>query len=503
MGSVRLVDPSGGPERAVADGALWYGGLSWSPDGASLAFSRSDGDGGANIVTLDVDGIDERQVTDLRGWATEPSWSPDGQLIAFSHYDQRGTERDHNGTRYASVVGALSGTPLEHAAVCRPIGRTSGTTAGFPLPDWAPSARGTVRVAVLFMDFPDAQATHTTEEEAARGLDWAEEYLERSSYRKLDVEFVPHHEWLRADEEWADYLADTPSGKKLARGTGEHAVALADADFDFSSINAVMTVFPSTHFDASGNAGGTVSADGVTVPHSRINVDPRDEPAQLLSDVGDWHFWGSTAAHELVHNLGLLDLYPFSASAHQRPEPPDGHGWVLTEWGLMGLRAYYLAKDIDHQTYVPVEMLAWHRWQLGWLNERQVHCVTDETAAVTLAPVARTGGAVAMAAVPINRYEVIVIESRRDIGYDRYDGGGHGWRAYYPNLAEEGVLVYTVDTLVDSGDLPVLIAGDNGNGQVESFPVLQPGESVTIAGYTITVTADSGDTHTVHITRNA
>ncbi len=150
-------------------------------------------------------------------------------------------------------------------------------------------------------------------------------------------------------------------------------------------------------------------------------------------------------------------------------------------------------------------MLAWSRWQLGWLHERQAACVIDDEATVTLAPIARTGGAVAMAAVPIDHRRVIVIESRRRIGYDRDttytwpDGGSARWRA----LLEEGVLVYTVDTIVGSGQLPVKIAGDAGNGQVEDYPVLQPGESATVFGYTITVTADDGDTHTVSITRSS
>ena len=59
--------------------------------------------------------------------------------------------------------------------------------------------------------------------------------------------------------------------------------------------------------------------------------------------------------------------------------------------------------------------------------------------------------------------------------------------------------MYTVDSLRGSGQLPLRIVGDNGNLEVEDFPVLGPGDSVTVAGYTITVTADDGDTHTVSI----
>ena len=66
-------------------------------------------------------------------------------------------------------------------------------------------------------------------------------------------------------------------------------------------------------------------------------------------------------------------------------------------------------------------------------------------------------------------------------------------------LLEEGVLVYTVDSRIDNGQLPIKIAGDTGNSQVDGFPTLQAGESVAVAGYTITVTDDDGDTHSVQI----
>lgn len=150
-------------------------------------------------------------------------------------------------------------------------------------------------------------------------------------------------------------------------------------------------------------------------------------------------------------------------------------------------------------------MLAWSRWQLGWLSETQVSCVTDDKATVRLGPVASPGAETAMAAIPLNSHEVIVIESRRQIGYDAPDGyvASSGATTEFPTLITPGVVVYTVDSFVESGKLPVKFAGDSGNGQVNDFPVLELGESVTLRGYTITVTADDGDTHTVSMTRKS
>ncbi|MCY3608367.1 MAG: cell wall-binding repeat-containing protein [Acidimicrobiaceae bacterium] len=505
--------------RPVSGGALWNGGLSWSPDGTRLAFSNADSDGGADVVVAPVDGIGERQLTDLPGWSMLPRWSPDGASIAFTHFDQTSAERDVNGARFASVVGAEAGEPLAWAAACRPRG-VRHTTAGFPLPDWAPSSTGSFRVAVLFIDFPDAQAEHSPQEEADSSLAWAEEYLEAASYGKLDVEFVPHYTWQRSEQSHTHYHEPSSTGRvRVSRAASQEAVTLADAEFDFSDVDTVMTVLPRTHFH-SGSAGGFVSADDADVRQVRVNSHPSDEP-RAFADVSDW---GSTAAHELAHALGLLDMYPFDRSLHELPEAPSGQAWINADFGLMHLDSYFLSAHDDPRRRVvwrhrdgrvdtgyagvlnPREMLAWSRWQLSWLDPDQAQCVTESSATVTLSPAARPGDAVAMAAIPVNQRQVIVVESRRELGYDRAVEYAYtefdGWQTEFPSLIEEGVLVYTVDALFGAGELPVKIAGDSGNGIVDDFPVLQAGESVTLHGYTVTVTADDGDTHTVSITRN-
>ncbi len=497
-GFVTVSDTGGSNERRIHAAVYFDGGLSWSPDGTRIAFVRGDRSR-TSVVIADIDGPDDEVVVDEGLLTLAPRWSPDGQRIAFHTIDDEGKHR-------AYVVGA-SGEPSGVARHCRPRG-VGGVTAGFPLPEWAPSPVGTVRIGVLFMDFPDAQAAHTTEQEAARGLPWAKEYLESASYGKLDVEFVPHHQWLRAPKRYADYDEDS-----VLDGISRDAVDLVDAEIDFSGFDSLAVVLPSTHFSG-GVAGGSIEADGVSMRRHINNSWLRDEPVEPTD-------WGDVAAHELVHNLGLLDMYPYDSAAHEQPASPRGQEWIPVSFGLMELNAYFLTEASlllrrTTRTYpdgdwewrqverlLPIEMLAWSRWQLGWLHEHQIQCVTGGTATVTLAPISSADDAVAMAAVPIDQRRVIVIESRRQLGYDRgrevtWQRGGTG---RLQALIEEGVLVYAVDSFVGSGELPVKIAGDSGDGQVDDFPVLGPGESVTLHGYTIT--ADDGDAHTVLITRNS
>ncbi|WP_419853351.1 cell wall-binding repeat-containing protein [Candidatus Poriferisodalis sp.] len=509
-GYLVVSDVDGDNARRVHAAVYFDGGLSWSPDGERIAFVRGDGNRTA-IVVADVDGPDEEVIYDEGLRTLAPRWSPDGQRIAFHTIDTDGKHR-------AYVTGA-SGQPAMLAADCRPRG-VSGVTAGFPLPRWAVSATGTLRVAVLFMDFSDAEAAHTTAEEAEQGLPYVEHYLESVSYGQLDVELVPHHAWLRSEREFGSFIQTNQlSNQAVTSAAIGHAMELAAPSFDFADIDTVMVVLASSHFAGGGFAHASFSSASGTWPSTLINSVHRGAE-------GAPQEWGSVASHELVHNLGLADLYSYGRVFADR-EAPDGKWWIASEWGRMNMWAYFLVDENDprlaHDWTYPdgavstayrhhlriEEMLAWSRWQLGWLSDAQVSCLSDtdpgETVSVTLAPVAEPDDGMVMAAVPLNAREMIVIESRRKLGYDaggHYEAADSGAVTTFPRLITEGVLVYTVDSLRSSGQLPLRVAGDNGDLEVDDFPVLEPGESVTLRGYTITVTADDGDTHAVSITRD-
>ena len=402
-------------------------------------------------------------------------------------------------------------TAAANAAECRPRG-TEYTTAGFPLPRVAAPSIGTMRVAVLFMDFPDVRATYSTREEAALGLPYAEEYLEAASYGRIDVEFVPLHGWLRAELSFEDYLQHFAIGESRVAPSDE-AIRLADPSFDFTGFHAVMTVLPSSRFQAGNHTIGLVHTDEKAIRlMAEVNTAALDEPRDPAP-------WGPVAAHELGHSLGLSDLYPYDSSRYELPDAPTGRIWVRSEFGLMGLNTAFAAHPEDgrieitgrytygrrvtgHTFYLDAaEMLAWSRWQLGWLDESQVLCLTADRSRVMLSPVADPGDAAVMAAVPLSDTEVLVVEVRVKVGYDagrerRHDDGAI---ITVPTLATEGVLVYTVDASLGSGQLPVRIAGDAGNGQVDDYPILTRGDQVVLRGYRITLVSDRGGTYIVAI----
>ena len=348
--------------------------------------------------------------------------------------------------------------------MCKPYDpHFGGTTAGFPLPPWAAPSTGTVRVAVIFLDFPDAVAEHTTRREADDNLAFAERYLETSSYGQLDIEFVRLHRWLRAEhnhDHYSSAQASAGRGLEIGRVINEEAVRLADPHFDFTGHDILLVVMPSTRFH-SANAGGSTRTQEGTIVTSRIGTALSDEPRPRPL------WWSYTAPHEIAHNLGLLDMYPYDTSRHVLPA---GEQWAASRFGLMALEALY--PRTRGERISAREMLAWSRWQLGWLDPSQIRCVTEPDTTVTLNPIALDpGDATAMAAIPLSQSEVIVIESRRQLGYDV------GFNASLPT---EGVLVYTVNATLGTGDLPVKVAGDTGNGLIDHYPILTVGQSVTI-----------------------
>jgi hypothetical protein len=130
--TIRLVKPDGTGQRVVRESPdIGFGRVSWSPDGAWMAFS------GANtqlsysgILVMSVDGSGIEKIT--AGYDGFPSWSRDGSRIAFQR-------------RYAVTEDGVTQT-WHHIHVVDPSGANDiqltqgvGTSALFNLtPTWSP-----------------------------------------------------------------------------------------------------------------------------------------------------------------------------------------------------------------------------------------------------------------------------------------------------------------------------------------------------------------------------
>jgi M6 family metalloprotease-like protein len=327
---------------------------------------------------------------------------------------------------------------------------------GFPVIADRLRSTGNVRAAVLFADFEDAPASLTPEQLLAMVDPGAEEFYATFSYRKMQFEFVPHPVWLRLPGPASSYDNTTFEGEKAILQT---AADLADADFDFSDMDMLIVLTdPNTTPFAYGPAFtggehygyGGIDVDGATINNGTVSGQ-------------DLNYWGYTwLNHETGHLLGLADLYLYGV---------DDYLQYVQEWSTMGL--------INGQGQ---EFFGWERWQLGWLDSGQVACL-PEGGATTLTAIETEGGT-KIAVVPVSESLAVVVESRRDIGFDN-------------RLPEGGALVYTIDSSIASGEGPLRVQPEGSD--LMSAP-LASGESLTVAGITVTVTASDELTDTVQIT---
>ena len=513
-GTMWIMDTDGRNPRhiPVANASRGY---SWSPDGTALAYvSREwlndpDVDGGVviqnGITIISLDGQSTAHAVTYSGppvsdtsmgtftLVRTPQWAPDGRSILF----ERNTHQGDMWRTYVVPVPDLA--ILEVATDCRPTG-SPYESVGFPRPRGHPSTVGTLRVAVLFMDFPDARAAYSTEEELARGdLATTEEFIESVSYGRLDVEFFPLHRWLRApsNSEAYSFYDDSIKDAEIS----EVAVSLASRDVDFGEIDAIVTILPSSHFVGARTVGRVrVGTEDERRIASVVNISPAESRPRE---------WGRYLVPLSLQWFGVPYLGDYGAlgapdSQVERPRLPAGHHWHHLRIGTQGLSASFPSPSTAFYGDF-WEPPGWTRWQLDWIRSSQIACVNQPEATVELSPLAGTGEGTVMAAVPAAHNAIIVIESRRRIGYDSLSRAHRDAVAaglLHPDLVGDRVLVYTVDPTLRGGRRPIKFVTDNGFGYLDRYPFLTVGESVSVAGYTITVVADDGDAHAVSIAKS-
>lgn len=340
-------------------------------------------------------------------------------------------------------------------------------------------------MAVLFADFPDAAGSQTTESLYDLNVPGAEEYLERMSGGALDLQFEPLHRWLRMSGQHASY-GFSGSGQTGAAltfldhlGYIQEAIGVADPDFDFAGISSVLVIADpnadSMHSPAftPNSAFWGVRADGEFI-------------TSAVTRGGDWYGVGTieaspyVVAHEMGHALGLSDLYEIGAP-HPALHEPVGN------FGIMGLIVGRAGGSLGGQMdpLVGNEMLAWHRWQLGWLADERVACIDAAQASLDLSPMASSTG-IGAAVVPVGEFKVVVVENRRRVGYDLH-------------LQQEGVLVYTIDTTRLTGSAPIVVQGSYSGDWPDSAVLLQPGESIVVEGLSISVVSRSAEADLVTV----
>ena len=169
-------------------------------------------------------------------------------------------------------------------------------------------------------------------------------------------------------------------------------------------------------------------------------------------------------SHELGHALGLPDLYRFASGQD-----------VVGSFDLMGGPSYRGA----------IELTAWHKWELGFLEDSQILCLKDPASVrYWISPVSAGSRRYEALIIPTSATTAVVIESRRK---ERFDKDAE----ILPSTG--GLLIYTVDTAFLSGMGPLRVLRKASSTQPTFYDaILGAGEELQVGSFLIK-NIESGD----------
>ncbi|MEU2023028.1 M6 family metalloprotease domain-containing protein [Streptomyces sp. NPDC016469] len=305
---------------------------------------------------------------------------------------------------------ALPRTPAHHSLG---VDRWNGA---YPRPGHALDA------VMVFLSFPDARPATTPAELTSDYFPATTQFFQRASYGKFTLRPHPQREWIRMPKPstWYGIQRDWAGDRRSAYL--RDAIRVADERIDFSRYDIVYLVAdpdaPGVDSDATKvvNFDRPLHADGTDIRRV-VTVFEQHPPDH------------NVLAHETGHVFDLPDLY------HR---PTDGKGdWdtYVGDWDVMGSQ-FGLAPDL----------FGWHKWKLGWLDDRQVVCVQSDRV-VTLEPMADVpvpGASLGtrLAVIRTGEGSAVAVEARGSTGNDL-------------STCAEGVLLYRVRNETPSGGGPV------------------------------------------------
>lgn len=385
-----------------------------------------------------------------------------------------------------ALTTALVLIPVKASVADEPAAPMSGPCAvtrgaGF---DEGPAGAGSVRpegrkkAAMLMVDFPDIPAAGSARHRSSFFSGFGDAYLDRSSYGRYQLDLEPSADWIRMPRPWSSYGIGRGNSAETTRTYVQDALDAAreqqHTDFDDTDLLYIVA-------DDNVPAAPTVS-QASTFPDLRTGGRKIEAAALVFGRKEDSELWQrGNFVHEAHHLYGLPDLYNVANGASVE--------WA-GGWDTMSMAGIS-------------DLLGWHKWKLGWLGNDQVDCVgSGGTSEHLLKPVGSPDGArIAVARTGPSR--AVVAEARTRTGLDK-------------DICSEGVLLYTVDSSVPTGEGPVRIADSrpySGGGRdcADRSPAalaelgdapFEPGRSRTFAGGVSVKVEDSGSgSYTVRITR--
>jgi TolB protein len=124
-GSVQVIGSDGSALHALTGRSIDASDPAWSPDGAHIAFVRSNADGDAYIYVMNADGSARRRLTSHSTYSSDPAWSPDSTRIVFSSLRPSGNTLYHVAAGGGRPVRLTTSRGPDVEPAWQPAGATS------------------------------------------------------------------------------------------------------------------------------------------------------------------------------------------------------------------------------------------------------------------------------------------------------------------------------------------------------------------------------------------
>lgn len=367
------------------------------------------------------------------------------------------------------------------------VSKSRGMTgAGFPEFEAMTPRFGTVKWALIPIDFPDFRGESAWRTRVDDQVKLLSEWFEVVSEGRFKVEWTIASNWVTLPEPSAKYtiglstnLKDAANGPKLFKD----AMTAADPTFDFTNVQTVNFLLPlgqkvidetSQGFPWDAAVKEFVANEGRVASFSI----PGDFMIQPGKEV--WAYW----AHEFLHAVGLPHI------GTSRGEPTIFHALDI----------------LGSQDGPDRELSGWIRFIAGWLPSERIFCKEAKDVTnleLTLVPLSEKTPGIKLAIIPLTETKTLLMESRRVTKFSCTTA-----------TKRNGALVYVYDaTLGHNEDFlipqPAKLRGpetdscrskNSRTGQPTVDPLLREGEKVTIDGITVEVVRQ-GNFDKLRITR--
>jgi hypothetical protein len=270
---------------------------------------------------------------------------------------------------------------------------------GFPSPIPSYKGAGTVKWALVPIDFVDLPGEANFLDRVRPEMQFASDWADATSESKFKIEWQVHEKWVRLPGVSSDYSIPPESNGGFVAPAQQQfwqkAIVEADKYVDFTGVQAVQFILPAgqqvVKYGIKGNNWYDVVKNYTTGEGSKIDLFSipstiNDEPN---SGRNYWSWW-------MYHFMGGLGVAKYGGS-------------TATE-----LHTYL----IQGSTEGARELGGWLRFLVGWMPESRVYCRQSSNLTsleLTLIPLTdNKSQGIKLAVIPLSETKALVLESRRE-----------------------------------------------------------------------------------------